>query len=228
MKWLSLDDKVEFVKPWIRGKRVLDLGCVDHSSNVESTDNWMHSRLLQTAASVVGVDILEDDVLKLRGKGYDVRVGDVQRLQMNEKFDVVFAGEIIEHLANLEGFLDSVKSCLKSDGVVIITTPNVFAISHFIMTSLNRRSVRVEHTCWFDIYTLSNLLRRYSFEPVEIRYIRVTTFADLRISLKSHSVKKVTSSLSSLVFGAVLPRRISCMDFAIVARYKDQVNSESI
>ena len=42
-----------------------------------------------------------------------------------ETFDLVVALEVIEHLENPTAFLRSVSSCLRSDGVAIITTPNV-------------------------------------------------------------------------------------------------------
>ena len=42
-----------------------------------------------------------------------------------EAFDLVVAIEVIEHLENPTNFLRSVSSCLRPQGVAIITTPNV-------------------------------------------------------------------------------------------------------
>lgn len=43
----------------------------------------------------------------------------------DESFDLVFAGEIIEHLVDTDGFLNEVHRCLKPGGHLILTTPNL-------------------------------------------------------------------------------------------------------
>lgn len=50
------------------------------------------------------------------------------------KFDVVFAGEVIEHLLDDVKFIKNCKSVLKPDGILILTTPNlVFSLNRIIM-----------------------------------------------------------------------------------------------
>ena len=43
---------------------------------------------------------------------------------MQEKFDLIYASEIIEHVNNRHQFLQSMRRLLKADGVVIFTTIN--------------------------------------------------------------------------------------------------------
>jgi len=43
----------------------------------------------------------------------------------NRKFDLVISSEVIEHLESPTGFLRNVAHLLSSDGVAVITTPNV-------------------------------------------------------------------------------------------------------
>ena len=43
---------------------------------------------------------------------------------MREKFDLVYASEIIEHVNNRHQFLQSLRQLLKADGVIIFTTIN--------------------------------------------------------------------------------------------------------
>jgi 2-polyprenyl-3-methyl-5-hydroxy-6-metoxy-1,4-benzoquinol methylase len=47
---------------------------------------------------VVGVDIQKEDVERLRKLGYEVVWGDVTTINLGKKFDVIVAGELIEHL----------------------------------------------------------------------------------------------------------------------------------
>ena len=46
----------------------------------------------------------------------------------NESFDIIFAGEVIEHLFDTQLFLSECYRCLKSGGILIITTPNLARI----------------------------------------------------------------------------------------------------
>jgi len=43
----------------------------------------------------------------------------------NDFFDVVIAGEIIEHLINIDNFFDEAYRILKPGGMILVTTPNV-------------------------------------------------------------------------------------------------------
>jgi SAM-dependent methyltransferase len=53
-------------------------------------------------------------------------VGDARKLPFKENaFDLVVAMDIIEHLWSPDDFLVDCKSCLKKDGILVITTPNL-------------------------------------------------------------------------------------------------------
>ena len=41
-----------------------------------------------------------------------------------KSFDLITAGDIVEHIGNLDGFFNSCFSNLKEDGSLLITTPN--------------------------------------------------------------------------------------------------------
>ena len=217
---MTLDRKVELVKPWISDKRVLDLGCVDHTADHDKSPDWMHRRLIEYAGSVKGIDILQDEIETLAKRGYEVEWGDAQSLVLDEKFDVVFAGEIVEHIANLEGFLKSVGANLKDDGVLIVSTPNVFSAIHVLFALFNKRSCRDDHLCWFDRYTLSNLLQRHGFAVLDVRFVSTTTGREVVSAFRSHSVKKALFVLISYLVETILPPWIARGDMVAFARKK--------
>ena len=75
-----------------------------------------------------GIDIDQQHIEAARHKGVDARFCDLNAGQIpfsNESFDLVFAGEVIEHLVDTDGFLSEVARCIKPGGHVIITTPNL-------------------------------------------------------------------------------------------------------
>src|SRR4051812_6588429 len=83
------------------GKRVLEIGAAAHSTRYAYDPTWRHPKLCRVASHCVGVDILEPLVNKLRTDGYDLRCIDATSdSDLGERFDVVFAADVIEHVDN--------------------------------------------------------------------------------------------------------------------------------
>lgn len=215
---MAHDRRIEFIRPWIRDKRVLDLGCVDHSEQSEESGEWMHKKLVMVARSVTGIDILEEEVACLRQRGYDVRVGDAQNLHLEERYEVIFAGEIIEHLTNFEGFFRSVKANLTNDGVLIITTPNVFSLCYYPIVMLGHPSANPEHTCWFDSFTLTTLLFRMGFEIVTVKFVRLATAKEVLSAIVSRNFTMIAWKIYSVLVETLLPPKVGCRCLIVVAR----------
>ena len=57
---------------------------------------------------------------------------DAEEFDLGRSFEVVWAGEIIEHLSCAGGFLDAARRHLEPGGRLVITTPNAFAVSNFV------------------------------------------------------------------------------------------------
>ena len=58
-------DKIPWIRRFIAGKKVLDLGCVRHNIEETEKDEWLHGIVIKEAASVIGVDYLEKEVEEL-------------------------------------------------------------------------------------------------------------------------------------------------------------------
>lgn len=168
-------DKESFITNRCIGKTVLDLGCIRHSAEFALKDkNWLHKKIKMVAKNVIGVDYLPEEVEKVNLRGYDVIFGDVSKpVNITEKFDVIVAGDLLEHLTNFEGFFNNCKRLLKPDGTLIITTPNPFFCGEFHYVSFKKNFiVNPEHTCWIDPQCLSQLSKRFGFIIEEITYIK--------------------------------------------------------
>lgn len=160
--------KIEFILPYAENRNVLDLGVVQHDISKYELDNWMHRHLHRVARRCVGVDIVEEGIEVLRERGYDVRVGDAQNLHLEgietESFDLVVAGDLIEHLADSKGFFESVHRYLKPGGRFIVTTPNPWFALRFVQAARGNVYENVEHTCWYSMGTLREMLSRHGLE----------------------------------------------------------------
>ncbi len=105
------------------GRTVLDVGCNRGYLKAFTENNIFY-----------GIDDNEDALRDARNSGY----AQVYRLDLNryelfkphECFDVIVCADILEHLYYPEKVLDFlVRSCLKNDGIMIISLPNVAHIS---------------------------------------------------------------------------------------------------
>ena len=158
-------------EPWLvelcRGKDVLHLGCADTlytDERLATLDALMHHRLSKVAKKLVGVDISRENLDKLRGRfpEWELVEGDVENLDKSSltgKFDIVLAGEIIEHLGAPAHFLRSTLPFLKErTGRLVITTPNHFGTRRFLHLFRGREKYHPHHTCYYSYNTLKNLL----------------------------------------------------------------------
>jgi len=116
-----------------KDKKVLDVGCVSHNFHFASggKGKWLHQHIVDAAAECVGTDYDESGVKEMQADGYDVVhadiTGDLTPLKERGPFDVIIAGEIIEHLAAPQQLLASSRELLRPGGRLVITTPNPYA-----------------------------------------------------------------------------------------------------
>jgi 2-polyprenyl-3-methyl-5-hydroxy-6-metoxy-1,4-benzoquinol methylase len=155
------------VRRYLEGRTVLDVGA---GSGIDRPD-WMHAAVASVATETVGVELDKKLAARARERGYDVIAADAQSLDLHRTFDVVWAGELIEHLSCAGGFLDGARRHLEPGGRLVLTTPNAFAVSNFIYRIGGRPRLNQGHTCWYDETTLTQLLQRHGYEVGEVSYL---------------------------------------------------------
>lgn len=160
--------------PYIENKKVLDIGCAVGYLR----PNWLHQLIAGKATSVIGIDIDQKAIDKIQEMypGIKAVYGDARNFDVNDTFEVVHAGELIEHIDNFEGFLQSVKKHLQKDGSLLISTPNVECINHVFYNLTGGLKVNAEHVCWFCDKTLSALLVRNGYKVEEIQFFNQPTY----------------------------------------------------
>jgi len=99
--------------------RLLDVGCSDGEWAVLwRSRGW----------KVAGIDIDRDHVAVARDAGIDARFCDLNHHPLpfgDAEFDLIFAGEVIEHLVDTDAFLLEVRRCTMPGGHLLLTTPNL-------------------------------------------------------------------------------------------------------
>lgn len=158
-------------------KKVLHLGFIQHKlyeQKIKSND-WLHSKIAEVAGSLVGFDYLQEDVEILKDKyGYIAYYADVtqlDKLEYQDKFDIVVCGELIEHIENPGLMLDGIKRFMHDESLLIITTPNPWSNERIRLIrsgKLENLWLNKEHVCWYSFETLKQLLDRKGY--VEKKY----------------------------------------------------------
>lgn len=208
-------DKMDFIVDRCRGKDVLDLGCINHSweTAVALGDNWLHHRISRVASSVVGLDLLEADAKILSQRGYDIRAGNAESFHLGKTFDVIIAGDLIEHLADLSRFLGCVREHMRPDSIFVVTTPNAFNVEQlFRIIALNRTVVNAQHSAWFEPNVAWELFGRVGMEIVDFRW------TDTRYRLGATFGPRVQALLALPLDFARWWRPLLRRDFALVLR----------
>jgi len=172
----SIRERYDAVRPLLRGRSVLDVGCASRYGR----DDWLHGLLARDTTDLVGVDLNAKVIGELQNAGYDVRLADAQDFDLGRQFDVVFAGEIIEHLDNVHGFLSSLRRHLAPGGRLVLTTPNAFYVGNFIYRLGGHARVHPQHTAWYCETTLRRVLAVNGFATVDIDYIGHTAPTPVR------------------------------------------------
>lgn len=152
-------------------EHVLDVGCVRHDESLRNNGN-LHARISEVAEKTVGIDIVESEIEKMQQEGWEVRVGDAENLNeinFRDEFDVVVAGELIEHLSNPGQFLDGAHDVTTTDGRLILTTPNPHCIT-FTKKAMFGKQNNSEHTCWFDEQFIGQISSRHGWKLDTVVY----------------------------------------------------------
>jgi SAM-dependent methyltransferase len=156
-----------------RGKHlVLDVGCVGEETQgtLYGHPLNLHQRIREVADKVVGIDIDANGLSKLP-KEWDLVVADVENFKLPIKFDVIVAGELIEHLSNPGKFLECAARHLKKGGKLIITTPNLQSAYALKQKFIRRKELGETHVCGFTPALLRQLLERNGWEVVEMQLV---------------------------------------------------------
>lgn len=143
----------------LRKKAVLDIGCS------------FGEFLTHFGDGSVGITVREDEAQYGRKVKLDIRQANIESSDfiLTEKFDVVFANNLFEHLYSPHRFLHRVKEYLKPGGILILGVPVIPKVVSLLRFSKFRGSLADSHINFFTKQTLVNTVERAGWEVVSVR-----------------------------------------------------------
>lgn len=109
-----------YIKQYTENKSVLDIGCgTGYGSKI----------IAEKSGEVLGIDLSGEAIKycrdKYKGSNLTYLQADALTFVPNKKFDIVIAFQVIEHIKDLAGFINKLRSIVKQGGKIIISTPNI-------------------------------------------------------------------------------------------------------
>lgn len=168
-----LVQRVEFIKEACEGRSVLHLGCTNFPYTRDSIEKGMllHFELRDRASELVGFDFDQEGIDILREHGCDnLYRADLERLddvELEKTFDVIVAGEMIEHLNNPGMFLSGIKRFMSTETRLVITTVNAYSAMRFLIYGLRGKGgsnepIHPDHVAYYSYSTLKLLMERHA------------------------------------------------------------------
>src|SRR5512141_2887672 len=155
--------KRDWILQHVAGRRVLDLGVVgnDIDRALRADETWLHGLIEKAARHVTGIDIDERSVRLLNAAGHNVICADAVSVRLDERFDVIVCGDLIEHVAEPLRLLETVAYHLADGGLALVTTPNPHSASRiFNIWADGSTPVNPEHVFWLCPRTMHQLVAR--------------------------------------------------------------------
>ncbi len=153
---------VKLIKKYFRGIKGLNI------LECGVTKGGVAELLSKEGANCFGVDVNLRKIDRITIKQADLNDGIPD---FGAEFDVIFAGEIIEHIFDDSKFIRDCRKALKPNGLLIITTPNLgFSASRLLML-FGEMPMFVYASYHYHIYnkkTIENLIKQEGFEILKV------------------------------------------------------------
>jgi hypothetical protein len=177
----QLVQRVDFIKQACEKKRVLHLGCTNfpYTKDAIEKDMLLHFELGDIAAELYGFDFDDEGLEILRSSGsnhlFKADLENLDTVDLNDKFDVIIAGEIIEHLTNPGRFLTGIKRFMNAETKLIITTVNAYCAMRFLIYGLRghggrNEPVHPDHVSYFSYNTIKVMIEKNGLEMREFYF----------------------------------------------------------
>ena len=142
--------------------RILDVGCaLGHFGKVAKDRGW------DVFVTDVSDFAVQKSVIEYNLKGF-VSPDDKLPVKKNQ-FDAISLFDVIEHVSQPLELLQNLKTCLRPDGILHLTTPNQKSLSARLMGRHWYHFKPEEHLIYFSPETIKTALEKSGYEVLQMR-----------------------------------------------------------
>jgi SAM-dependent methyltransferase len=167
-------DRLAYIADACRGRRVLDIGCLDETALAKrDTEYWLHGRIAAVASRVIGVDtslhipdeglVTAASAVIYRGDGTDPHLPGLDDSQI----DVIVAGEFIEHIELPVAFIVTMRKRF-AGRELLLSTPNGLAFGNTLAGLFRREAQHPDHLHLFTYKIINTLCLRAGLSDYKI------------------------------------------------------------
>jgi len=153
---IDMEEEIMFRHlPHLNKGKLLDVGCGEGSVSLE---------LQKRGFEVVGIDFSSVAVKKAKDKGINALELDVDKDGIpfeNNFYDVVWAGDVVEHVFDPIFLLKEIERVIKKTGIILITVPNEMNLTRRVTLFVTGKSPQS------DIYRELNQCKHHTFFSLE-------------------------------------------------------------
>lgn len=156
-----------FGKSFPKSFKILEIG---------SGGGFWTDYFLKAGADVTCVDICENVTIgnKQSHPLAKIIIADAATVRIDEKFDLVFVKDVIEHIENDKLFLKNMRNHLKENGMIVINTQNSCSLNYLLQGTWNRiikgnhfwLGWDPTHVRFYNKQTLAGKLVKSGFMPI--------------------------------------------------------------
>jgi 2-polyprenyl-3-methyl-5-hydroxy-6-metoxy-1,4-benzoquinol methylase len=152
--------------------RILDIGCGNGS---------LTNLIAQNGYEVVGLEESESGV-KFANQSFpnchfiQGSIYNIPYTELGEKFDIVIACEVIEHLFYPKELVRNATKCLNPNGMLIITTPYNGYLKNLIIAAIGKMDQHLTtlwdggHIKFFSVATMTALLTSENYHNIKFKF----------------------------------------------------------
>ena len=217
---------LEYQDPWWRNSRILNL-----TENLEINLNdkkiadlgcaqgWLETSLFErgiTKSKIQGWDRID---IRAEGKNYRSewthKIVDLSKTwPTDEKFNIIFALEIIEHMIDTDSFLEKCKKISEYNGYVIFSTPNIASLRNRLKLLFGKYPDNMEyrnnihHVRMYTVPTIKLHLELHNYEVIKCVGVSFLPMRFHKISFLRKLSNFLANRLPSLCSNIILVTKI--------------------
>jgi 2-polyprenyl-3-methyl-5-hydroxy-6-metoxy-1,4-benzoquinol methylase len=157
-----------------RARSVAHIGCTDtpYTAYRLARRELLHAELIEANPRTVGIDVDPTGISTLRRAFPDAHIEqvDVTLSELPEElvgaFDLVVAGEVLEHVPDAGSFLTGARRLVAPGGELCVSVPNACSPKIGIRAVFGREAVHPDHLTYYGPRTLTRALNQAGLDVV--------------------------------------------------------------